>query len=711
MRFRLCLFVAALLVTHMVEIGAAAERSVTIHRDKWGVPHIYGATAADGAYGLGYAQAQDRLKDIHISLRTGLGTMSEAFGKKYLEQDYIMRLCRNAELAEESWKTLPPHLKEIAENFTAGVQAFSDEHPEAVPEFAVELEPWKIQTIGRAMILRWPLGTIQDDLKNGKKREQPAQRSNQWAVSPSRSADNVAILLSDPHLTWEGLAVMYEARVHAGELHMNGYFLIGSPVMGIGHNQHVGWALTTGGPDTSDVYEMNVRMNPLLEYEYDGQWRKCETTVFPIAVKGETPAIRPAVYTHLGPLITPPDLKTGKAFVGASPYLEQTGLFEQFYRMAMSKNVREFYDAIGMCEFNEQNIMFADTNGDIGYVRSGATPIRPDGYDWNRPVPGNTSKTAWKGKHSIDDLVHIFNPPQGYMQNCNISPENMMVNSPLKPGDYKDYIYNVSWDTNNPRGLRTVQMLDADDSVTRDEAIAITMDVQDYFAPQWKQELELAVSAAGQEKMQDEEFASAVKAILAWDGQFTADKTATSLYKFWRIKCGQEMDLKPMIGGGHLGEEQQAQLLELLAETMAELKSKHGRWDVAWGEIHKVGREGQYFPVGGAEFRSGPKEANFSETLFDVNSREDSALPGKYVAHNGSMAMILMFFHKDGIESLTCTPWGQSGDPTSPHFMDQGEHLYSKRKMKPTWWAEEDLKKNVESTTVLKIAAAPTSNE
>ena len=113
--------------------------------------------------------------------------------------------------------------------------------------------------------------------------------------------------------------------------------------------------------------------------------------------------------------------------------------------------------------------------------------------------------------------------------------------------------------------------------------------------------------------------------------------------------------------------------LELLQQTIDEMKKQYGQWDTAWGEIHKVGRGGRYFPVGGAEFRSGNKEANFSETLFDVRCDPDPDQPGRFVAHNGSMAMILMFFHKDGIESLTCTPWGQSGHSESAHYLDQGE--------------------------------------
>lgn len=684
----------------------AADRKVTVHRDKWGVPHIYAETAAEGAYGLGYAQAEDRLHDIYTSIRTGTGTMAEAFGPKYVEQDYIMRLCRNNDIAQNSLKTMPANIRALVENFTDGIQAYVDEHPEAVPDFAVKLEPWKILTIGRAMILRWPLGTIDDEKNQVPQSKRPPMGSNEWAVAPSRSADNVPILLSDPHLTWEGMSVLYEARVHAGEMHMNGFFLIGSPILAIGHNQRVGWALTTGGPDTADVYEMTIRMNPekkQLEYEYDGEWKAVTQQLFSIPIKDGPTLEKPALYTHLGPILSAPDLKQGTALVGAAPLLEMSGMMEQGYQMVMSNTCQEFFQAVGKGEFNPQNIMFADIKGDIGFVRCGVTPIRPEGYDWKRPVPGNTSKTAWKGIHPVEDLVHVFNPPQGYMQNCNISPLNMMKDSPFTADKYRDYIYHVSWDTENPRSLRIRSLLDADRSVTREEAIAYTMDIFDVHAQRWQNELQLAVDTVGKQKMQNPQFAAAVKAILDWNGFFTSEATATSLYKFWRLKVGTDANIEQLQDGGHFDPKQQEIVLDVLQKTIDEMQSKYGKWNVAWGDIHKVGRDEQLFPAAGADFQSGPKELNFSETLFDVRSKDDPTHPGKFIANSGSMAVILMFFHPDGIQSLTCTPWGQSGNPKSPHYADQAEKLYSKLQMKPTWWTEKELVQNLESTRTLKL--------
>lgn len=692
--------------------SAHAVENVTVFRDTWGVPHVYADTETAGAYGLGYAQAEDRLGDIYEAVRTGMGLMSEAFGKEHIQTDYIMRQWRNAELAEEFWKTAPDRIKRILTGFTRGIQAYEVNHPDKVPPHAMALKPWMLLTISRAMVLRWPIGTIMDDLAEGERRTRPPQgspgsdgmRSNEWVVAPERSFDNIPILLTDPHLTWEGLAVLYEARVHAGDLHMNGFFLIGSPIVGIGHNNHVGWAMTTGGPDTSDVYQMKIRLQPGPQYEYDGEWRDAEVTMITIPVKGQSPVTRPAFYTHLGPVMKEPDLARGIAMVGASPYFDQqTNIFGQSLKMTTATNVHEFFDALSMNQLNEQNLMFADTSGEIGYLRSGATPIRPDGYDWDAPVPGHTSDTAWTGLHAAKDLVHLFNPKQGYMQNCNISPDTMLLKSPLTPDKYPEYIYNVSWDTNNPRGRRTIQLLSQDESITKEEAMAYAMDVYDYMAVTWQNELRQSVASVGDDVKQDADFKAAVQAILDWDGNFIPAATATPVYKFWRLKCGQQLDLAPLVTGKSLDAATRRKILELLSETIADLKKTYGRWDMAWGDIHKVGRGGQLFPVGGAEFRSGNRDANFAETLFDVNTKPAKEDPKVHVAYNGSMAMMLMFFHKDGIESYTCTPWGQTTDPKSTHFMDQGEKLYSQRHMKPTWWKRQDLMPNVESTTTLLV--------
>ena len=85
--------------------------------------------------------------------------------------------------------------------------------------------------------------------------------------------------------------------------------------------------------------------------------------------------------------------------------------------------------------------------------------------------------------------------------------------------------------------------------------------------------------------------------------------------------AGNKLNLAPLGKKQPLDAATNAKLLDLLAETIAEMQKRYGKWNVAWGDIHKVGRGGIYFPVGGADFESGDNEANFTETLFDVQSK------------------------------------------------------------------------------------------
>lgn len=680
---------------------AATTPKVTIYRDTWGIPHVYADTVPAAMYGLGYAQAEDRLEDLLRHVRIATGTMAEAFGPEYLEADRIMHMMKNPEMMEKYWQTeAPAHVRDMGDYFMRGVQAYIDEHPEKKPEWAPELHGWQCGAVMRALILDWPVGTVMDDFNN--RHQDPGKGSNEWAVMPSRSAEGVPILLTDPHLTWEGMAVFHEARVHAGDVHVNGFYVVGTPMPGIGHTDYVGWACTTGGPDTSDVYEVKLNPDNPMQYRYDGEWKDFTVEQLTIPVKGQDPAQVTFLYTVHGPLLAEPDKEKGVAYAAATPYIDQPYLLEQMYKMGTAKNTDEFRAALGMNQFMEQNLLFADRDGNVQYVRTGRVPIRPEGdYNWDAPVDGSTSATRWLGIHAVDDLVQVKNPEQGYLQNCNISPGKMTENSPMTPDKYKEYLYNTSWDSTNPRGERALQMLAADDSITEEEAMAIAMDVYDLLAEPWKNALKAAVDRAGADKMKDADFASTVNDILGWDGNFSVESTAAPVVKFWRLKCEQAIDPAVVAEGRELSEADQAKILDLLSETIAEMKTTYGRLGVTWGDVNVIGRDGRYFPAGGMNFGD-QRRGNKSISLRVVGgARELPDQKGKFLGRSGSMTLMLMFFHKDGIESHSCHVYGVSGDPQSPHYVDQAEKLYSQRKFKPTFWKKEDLLKNVESEKTL----------
>lgn len=695
-------FMCVLALVLSTVLAGAESNKATLYRDTWGVPHVYADTWADAAYVLGYAQAEDRLEDIYRNVRTAVGTMAEAFGEDFAEQDFYLRVFKNAEVCENYWPNAPEHVRQICDNFMRGVEDYVAEHPEKDLECAVDLHGWQCAAVGRTMLLQWPLGVLQDEVQ--RKEDAPPFGSNAFAVAPSRSAEGCPILMTDPHLTWEGMAVFYEARLHTNTEDISGYFITGSPMPVLGHNAHCAWACTTGGPDTSDVYMVKLKPYSPLQYEYNGTWHNFEVEIITIPVKDQPAQIKPALYSLYGPLVDFPDVKKGVAYCGATPYYDQAGMMEQMYKMATARNCDEFHAALGMNQFMEQNLLFADRDGNIQYVRTGRTPIRPEGgYDWSVPVPGGSDATRWLGIHHINDLVQVKNPPQGYFQNCNVSPAVMMTDSPMTPDKYKEYIFNVSWDKNSPRGRRLLQLLDADPSITKEEAMAYTLDNYDLLTTPWQNALKAAVDAVGAEKMKDPDLAKAVNEFLQWDGRFVKESTIATIVKFWRLKCEEAIDIVAVADGRPLTVEEQVKMLDLFQETLADLKQTYGSAEVPWGDIHVIGRGGKYFPLESGDFGGGKDKKNQTETVLDVATKETPKGSGKYVAYNGSGFLMLSFLHQDGIESYSLVAWGQSGDPDSPHYVDQSEKLYANRQMKPTWFKKEDLLQHVESERAFDI--------
>jgi acyl-homoserine lactone acylase PvdQ len=228
------------------------------------------------------------------------------------------------------------------------------------------------------------------------------------------------------------------------------------------------------------------------------------------------------------------------------------------------------------------------------------------------------------------------------------------------------------------------------------------MDVFDILAPAWQAALQDAVSTVGKEKMDDAEFAAAVDAILKWDGQFTANSTAAPLIRFWRLKCEKAVDTVAIADKKPLSDADKAKFLDLLAQTIADVKAKYGKWNITWGDINLIGRDGKYFPCDGAEFGSEELKTQ-TETVHDVNAKEIEKGSGKYVANNGSGTMLIAFMRPEGAESYTLVAWGESADPNSPHHNDQAEKLYGSRQVKPTWFKKEDLMQHKESEKVLTL--------
>lgn len=671
---------------------AAGER-VTLYRDEWGVPHIYAQTEEGVAYGLGWAQAEDRLEQLLKNYRLAAGTMAEAFGPEWVEHDWQQRLAGHERVCRQRYRTLPAEVRRLIEAYQQGVKDYMARHPQDVPSWAPHIEPWQAVALGRLIIFGWPIGLAMRELERRGEVALPFS-SNQWAVRPERTTLGCAILLIDPHIPWDGPFRFYEFRAHGGRFHLSGFGPVGIPLLGLGHNEFLAWAATTpGGPDTADIYVEEVNPNNPLQYRYEGQWREMKVRKEVIRVKGQAPIEREIHFTHHGPVL----LREGnRAYALATPYLDQVHIATQLYRMCLARNLEEFRAAMAMNQFMQQNIMYADVEGNIFYVRTGRVPIRPQGFDFSQPVPGNTRRSEWLGLHPMGDLLQLLNPSRGYMQNCNIGPDTMLVDSPLRKEKYPSYIYGAEPPGyTNSRGRRAVELLERTKRMSLEDAFAIAVDCHADAAEAWKRALEQAAKASTDLDL-IRHLKPSLELLLGWNGFMERDSAAATLFRFWRDftkKMEPAVPLEEVRQGKPLTQEQQAVLLRALAQAQEHLQQKYGRLQVPWGEVHRLRRGNRSWPLSGGDSGDG-------QTLRAIGARmEDDGIFYGYTGQNWTQVVVL---RPGRVESYSYTPYGQSDRPDSPHFADQAEKLFSRSRLKPTWFHRQDLEGHIESVTTLE---------
>lgn len=649
---------------------------VEILRDQYGVPHIFAPTAEAAAFGSGYAQAEDRLEELLRNYRKAEGTMAEAFGKTWVFQDYRQRVWRHREIAEEHYQELDPKLRAICEAFQAGVKKFMRDHPEQVPAWAPKLEPWQIIALGRYIIWGWPEADAGGDLKRIGIDPDPVayHGSNEMLLAPWRTRMHAAMAVIDPHLTWYGEFRWYEMRIYGGELNFSGAAIVGLPFPVLGHNRYLSIAMTTGGPDTSDAYEEEVRDG---KYKFRGEWRPLEVRTEQIAVKdGKTQEVR-IEYTHHGPIVAH---RNGKAYSLALPYFDQFRLLESDWKLDTARNLEEAKRALAELQFMPQNIMIGTVDGDIYYVRNGRVPIRPGGCDPSKPMPG-TGECEWQGLHGFEELVQITNPRQGYMQNCNVSPFAMMKNSPLVPEEWAahPYIYNDVRRPPSQRGAMMVDLLDAARDVTPEQMMSIAFSPQVWHAELWQERIRKAASEDPLARL-----------LAGWNRRSDADSRAALAFYLFKTAlgpAGREVDPPDSLTDGAIR--------AALDKTRARLNGDFGP-DAVFGTLFRVGRvgAGRTWPVSGGTLNEAGMATPRAITFAQVGK--------EMVGHQGQSSTQIVILTRPP-QSYMVLPLGESDHPDSGHFDDQAEKLFSKSMTKPTYFDNRKvLEKHVTAKEVLE---------
>lgn len=709
----------AALAADLPGTGDDAGKTV-VYRDTWGVPHIYAPTVQAAMYAMGWAQAQDRPEQLLRNFLLGMGELASVDGAGAVRTDQASRIFAHYRKAKElADKELSPELKQNLEAFVAGVTDFYEAHPDDVPEWwgGREFDIYMVIAFGRIFLYGWSIDDGFGDLKRGGVQpgfDQVYRSSNQFSVAPSRSAEGAAILLIDPHLSWFGPSRFWEFRVHAGPWHGSGFTLAGFPYIGLGHNADVGWAMTTGGPDTADVYELDLNDAKPPQYRYEGEWRDFEVRLERIEVNGADTVELPIYSSVHGPVAA---MREGKAYVVKTAYMDCVRGLEAWHLFNMAKDYTGVVAGLDTQQVFPQNVMVADTSGNIYYHRTGRVPKRPQGYDWSKPVPGGTAATQWQGLLPQSELVHILNPSQGYMQNCNIPPHAMMVDSPLTSGKYLDYAYSDAgynghgvW-TNN-RGARAVQLLMNDGSVTAEEARAYANDAMPFGTDRWIKALLEADDAVGGVYDDNSAYQAALEELRAWRSgphalELHRASAAALKYYYWReqvAKTREGRDIDDAIDQHYrivqstaeftepeLTSAQERVMLAALVDALEELDAEFGL-EAVYGDKFRVGRDDESWPCGGG----GDYGTRTVRSVSYSGERDDHTRWGR----GGQTSTQIVVFTRP-VQSWSQPPIGQSDRADSPHYDDQAETLFSERRFKDTWWMPEELQAHISGRVVL----------
>ncbi len=663
----------------------------TILRDDYGVPHIFGKTDADVAYGLAWAHSEDDFLTIQLTLLAGRGRLASVMGPDAAPVDYVVSLLRIPDTVEQGWPTIPEEVRDVLDAYADGLNHYAATHPD---EALVGLFPVTGKDLVAAFVQKVPLffglDEVIGDLFGDERPDltasvSPAARygSNVFAVSPRRSATGETMLVSNSHQPWTGPVAWYEASVHSEQgWDMTGALFPGMPFLALGHNRDLAWSFTVNRPDLIDVYLLDVDPDDPNRYRVDGEWKTFEVRTAEIEVRlvGRLRWTfeREALWSVFGPVIRRPHGTYAVRYAG----MGTVGLAEQLYRMNKATSFEEWRDALsarnGLPSFN---VGYADRTGRIAYIYHGLFPDRDPRFDWDGYLPGDTTATLWTSYLPLSALPQVVDPESGYIQSSNSTPYTAAGpdDSP-RPGDFPATMGIETHETN--RSLRSRTLLAADPSITFDELVAIKFDVvyDETSAPVRLRDRILGLGLEGTSADIDR----ALETIARWDRSADRADRATALIVVTLAELlAADVDINP----SQLAEPIDVSDGELAAAFTAAVETlvdRFGRVDPPWGDVNRLVRGDRDLPLDG-----GP------DLLRAVYGR---LVDGRFEGIAGDAYVLVVSFRPDGtVTSRSVHQFGSATlRPDSPHYADQAD-LFARNELKPVWFDEADVRAHLEA--------------
>jgi acyl-homoserine-lactone acylase len=649
---------------------------VRILRDTWGVPHVFGRTDPDVAYGLAWAHAEDDFQTIQGALLAARGRLATVLGREGAPNDYMVQLLRIPDVVDAGYeRDLRPETRTLCEAYAEGINHYAALHPdEALPD----LYPARGRDLIAGFVHKTPLFFGLDRVLRGLLEPAPSPGtpatptgSNTFAVAPRRSADGFTRLAINSHQPWAGPVAWYEAHLHSetGWDAVGGLFP-GVPLVLHGHNRNLGWAHTVNKPDLIDVYALEMNPAHPRQYKLDGAWRELEVRTASIQVKVLGPLTwtvhREVLWSVYGPVVRGP---RGVFAIRIAGYGDVRHI-EQWYRMNKASRFDEWLDAMRMNALPMFNVGYADREGHIFYVYNARLPLRAEGYDWSGIVPGNTSRTLWTESLPFDRLPQVRDPPSGFVQNCNSSPFHTTVGDGNPDPSAYAPAFGIETRMTN-RSLRALELLGADEQITREEFDQYKFDITYASASVMAARIGQLLSAPAPA---DPLTRQALDLLRGWDRAATADSRAAALAVMALAPADEaEADLPPT-----------SVLDERLAAAARRLQAQFGRIDVPWHDVLRL-RHGR-LDVG---LFGGP------DLLHAVYGRPGRDVRIAGVA--GDSYILLVEWDREGrVSSRSIQPYGSATlDTHSPHYADQAP-LFAACRLKPVWMDESEIRAHLE---------------
>lgn len=652
------------------------RNQVTISRDTYGIPHVFGVTDAATMFGFAYAQAEDNFWRIEDNYLLALGRRAEVEGDDGVESDRRNHALEIPRLARAEYARLPKKMRDLLDGFASGLNTYLADHPDVHPRRLTRIEPWYPLAFIRFNYYQsgffWSAGFQPRDFQTaaGDFPSHDNIGSNGWVIGPSKSATGHAMLFVNPHLSFFGFGQVYEGHVNSKQSGWNftGYTRLGFPFPYVGHNESLGWVSTDNSADQADLYaevfEDSVR------YRYGSGTRRATIWTDTILVKTASGFERRALTlrkTHHGPIIA---VRDGKPLALKMAKLAGDGWLEEWYNMTHARSTAALKQAMRPLNMLFGNVMAADAGGNTWYLYNSAVPVRDAQFDWSGVVDGSDPRTEWRGFHTLDQLPQLTNPATGWMQNCNTTP--FKLTSSGNPDSSKFPRYMVT-EGDNFRGVTSRRILASTFKFNWDDWVRAGFDTHVAAADSLLPAL-LADSAGASDSIR-----AALALLRTWNRSSDTTSIAMTVFDRW------QQAVRPDVASR-----------AALDSALAGLVRDWGTWRVRWGDVNRLQRIDERIDQQFADDRPSIPvvgTGGWNGSVFTFYAQPVPGQKRRYGVAGGTYVSVVEF--GPTVRRLAVHTMGESGDPASRHYFDQAP-LYARGQFRPAWFTLAEIDANLE---------------